>query len=609
MRMTPRISGIMIPKNSRYDHYTCYVNSIMYKWNSKNRTVITRNIVVGIRQDLRGSIKLPDTRKRCCLSTTTTATTIKPSSMLPQTASPSSDSQLPLASSTTDSSLSLSSSSNSNSDSSIFRRYPISMTLITMFVGITGYSINYMYHHVSGGTLEGLQRSIQFYSFGIPKYFLYRYYMWRYPNHDNDKDNNDNNQVWDQLHTLTSQQGLQLIVQLKGFYIKCGQLCASNIGNSFPPIWQDTMSVLQDQCPSLDYTTIEHIIKEEYNIANIHDMFEYIEPIPIGAASIGQVHRALLKVPSTYNEENDEISTTTTTTTTTHSTTTTTTTTKTIPVVLKICYPYAERLLRGDVATMKAFAQIVQPVHVPGIIEMEKQFATEFDYRIEGQHLQQVRTNLIQAGLCGCNKNITKRRNNKYRYLPNHSILCTIPKPYLSYCTKRILVMEELKGDKLVVALRQNAAKLAKFAGYDNVEEFIQQQSKQHPTTNHPTTVLSSNEYERIQFLYHLSSIYSNMKYVLYNWTIGWFVRKKESFSSSSSTITTSDDNDWPLLNHAKLIDDLIYIHGHEVLVDGIFNRYVNSKSFFYLRMGWLTIDRIQFVSFGCIKKSHHEKK
>jgi hypothetical protein len=25
-------------------------------------------------------------------------------------------------------------------------------------------------------------------------------------------------------------------------------------------------------------------------------------------------------------------------------------------------------------------------------------------------------------------------------------------------------------------------------------------------------------------------------------------------------------------LNHAKLIDDLIYVHGHEVLVDGFFN-------------------------------------
>lgn len=465
---------------------------------------------------------------------------------------------------------SISNGSNSTTSSSnIFRRYPITFTLITFTIGITGYSIKYIHDHISGGTLEGLQRSIIFYSFGIPKYILYRYYMYMKPNNDT---------FWDQLNSATSSEGLDIILKLQGFYIKCGQLCASNIGNSFPIIWQNTMSILQDQCPYQDYNNvITNIIKDEYNITNISDIFEYIDPIPIGAASIGQVHRALLKVPIDYNVDKDNINSNSSRKITKFNNNNNMNKKyKTIPVVIKICYPNAERLLRGDVCTIKAFAQIAQPVHVPGIIEMEKQFATEFDYIIEGKHLQLVRTNLINASLCYNNDNNASNNGNK-------NTICTIPKPYLKYCTKRILIMEELHGDKLIVALRKNVNKLAKLAGYTNVEEFINdniQQEKQHRNTSLVVDDVKSNIKERnnIQSFYRYIQLYDTIRNGLYHWTIG--IIMKPFLKQNNNT----DDIDWPLLNHAKLIDDLIYIHGHEVLVDGVFNsdphpgKYITTK-------------------------------
>jgi predicted unusual protein kinase regulating ubiquinone biosynthesis (AarF/ABC1/UbiB family) len=42
-------------------------------------------------------------------------------------------------------------------------------------------------------------------------------------------------------------------------------------------------------------------------------------------------------------------------------------------VVVKVKYPKAEPLLRGDVRTIKAFAQLAQPVHVPALEQIEKQ--------------------------------------------------------------------------------------------------------------------------------------------------------------------------------------------------------------------------------------------
>ncbi len=71
-------------------------------------------------------------------------------------------------------------------------------------------------------------------------------------------------------------------------------MCAANIGNAFPKIWQDTMSVLQDECPSQPFEVVKSIVESEYG-KSINDVFETFEEKPIGAASIGQVHRATLK--------------------------------------------------------------------------------------------------------------------------------------------------------------------------------------------------------------------------------------------------------------------------------------------------------------------------
>jgi len=49
--------------------------------------------------------------------------------------------------------------------------------------------------------------------------------------------------VWHELDRDTSKGALDKILELEGFYIKCGQLCASNIGDAFPPVWQDVSTL------------------------------------------------------------------------------------------------------------------------------------------------------------------------------------------------------------------------------------------------------------------------------------------------------------------------------------------------------------------------------
>lgn len=168
-------------------------------------------------------------------------------------------------------------SSSKKNDDRISPWYPIIGGLVITVAG----GIKYC-HDLFGGT-EGLERSIAFYSLAIPRYVQYRFHMLKEsPDH-----------VWNELHTETSQDALDIMLKLKGFYIKSGQICASNLGNAFPDIWIDTLSVLQDQVPAKSFDVVKEIVETEYN-KPLSQVFATFDEEPIGAASIGQVHRATL---------------------------------------------------------------------------------------------------------------------------------------------------------------------------------------------------------------------------------------------------------------------------------------------------------------------------
>lgn len=126
--------------------------------------------------------------------------------------------------------------------------------------------------------------------------------------------NKSPNAVWDKLDAETAKVALDKAYELEGFYVKGGQMVAANMGGAFPQIWQETMSVLQDQVPPQDFSTIKEIVSSELDFEKVFTSFE---EKPIGSAAIGQVHRATLRDGT--------------------------------PVVVKVRYPNVERILRGYV--------------------------------------------------------------------------------------------------------------------------------------------------------------------------------------------------------------------------------------------------------------------
>ena len=66
-------------------------------------------------------------------------------------------------------------------------------------------------------------------------------------------------------------------------------------------------------------------------------------------------------------------------------------------VVVKIQLPNIERRFRADIKTIISFCKLAMLQHVPPMQEIEKQFLTEFDYRLEAANLAEVRANVLGA--------------------------------------------------------------------------------------------------------------------------------------------------------------------------------------------------------------------
>lgn len=78
-------------------------------------------------------------------------------------------------------------------------------------------------------------------------------------------------------------------------YIKLAQILATqNYGNVFTEKDRQQLSSICDNCNPVPFEEIENILKEEYG-EDLYNIFSYIDRIPIGSASVSQVHRATLR--------------------------------------------------------------------------------------------------------------------------------------------------------------------------------------------------------------------------------------------------------------------------------------------------------------------------
>ncbi len=189
------------------------------------------------------------------------------------------------------------------------------------------------------------------------------------------------------------------LLDLGPTFIKVGQLFSTR-ADLFPSEYVEELAKLQDRVPAFSYEQVEAIIEQELG-KKIPELFQSFEPIPLAAASLGQVHKALL-----YSEE---------------------------AVVVKVQRPGLKKLFEIDLQILKGITRYFQnhPSWGRGrdwlgiYEECCRILWEEIDYLNEGRNAD------------------TFRRNFRGRDWVK------VPRIYWRYTSSRVLTLEYLPGIKI----------------------------------------------------------------------------------------------------------------------------------------------------------------
>ena len=353
------------------------------------------------------------------------------------------------------------------------------------------------------------------------------------------------------LHEKHAKPLFDCFMELGGFYYKSGQKIAANLSGVVPKTYIDMFQPFLNDIPARDFDTdIRVVVEGELGDGVVlEDVFSEFDRTPIGCASIGQVHRARLKSNGKR-------------------------------VVVKVQNPEAERTFRGDVFALKVVVDEFMPQFSVAFAEIERQFATEFDYRGECKNQQDVRDNLEKAGFDDV----------------------IVPELVPELCSTRMMVMEEIyPSTPLHDQLMSQAEKMAKQKGMTK-EEFMDSEmervNKEVEALAKEGKVMQSvteEQYDQYIALQKGKKGASRVLKQAYNATLGWFTTPYDLSDEADDVIVP--------LNAARLINRLFAVHGHECLIDGCFNADPHPGNI-------LCVDgKLALIDYGQVKRISDEQR
>ena len=202
--------------------------------------------------------------------------------------------------------------------------------------------------------------------------------------------------------TLVTGEPEQLAKDLEALgptFIKLGQLLSSR-SDLLPPPYLDALSRLQDQIEPFPFAQVEEIVSSELGV-RMSKAFNDFDHVPLAAASLGQVHRAVLR-------DGRE-------------------------VAVKVQRPDIRQTILNDLDAFEEVASLLDKHTEIGrrmgfkdlVEEFRRTLLRELDYRREAFNLITLGNNL-----------------KEYRRL-------LVPQPVEDYSTSRVLTMEYVRGTKV----------------------------------------------------------------------------------------------------------------------------------------------------------------
>ncbi|EOA34996.1 hypothetical protein CARUB_v10020089mg [Capsella rubella] len=227
----------------------------------------------------------------------------------------------------------------------------------------------------------------------------YKYSLRRLP-----ADSDEYLQRLNEVHSRSARRILKLCESNKSFYVKAGQFVATL--KLVPTEYSLALSSLQDQAVPCNFQEIKHVLTSNLG-QNLTEIFSSFNEEPIAAASIAQVHHAVLK-----NHQE---------------------------VAVKVQYPGLKQNMKLDTMIMsflsKSVAKIFPEYRFDWLVyEFVKSISQELDFIQEANNSERIAKNF------------------------KHNKMITVPKVFWELTTTQVLTMQFCKGFKVddVESLKSN---------------------------------------------------------------------------------------------------------------------------------------------------------
>jgi predicted unusual protein kinase regulating ubiquinone biosynthesis (AarF/ABC1/UbiB family) len=200
-----------------------------------------------------------------------------------------------------------------------------------------------------------------------------------------------------------------LAIKMGGVMIKVGQFLSARV-DVLPVEVTEELTGLQDEVAPEKFEAIRSVLEADFGCP-LAEKFSQFDPAPLAAASIGQVHRAVMRLTEAEKENAPE----------------------NLPVVVKVQRPDIPVLVEIDLAALRVvsrwvnlYAPIRKRADVPALLkEFSNSLFEEIDYLAEGKNAE-----IFAANFAG-------REDVR------------VPHVYWSHTTRRVLTLEDVMAIKI----------------------------------------------------------------------------------------------------------------------------------------------------------------
>lgn len=201
---------------------------------------------------------------------------------------------------------------------------------------------------------------------------------------------------WSAFFTESAQEVYDAAIELRGLILKGCQFIGSR-ADVLPPEAVEILSRLQDRVPAKPYPVVRATVEAELG-CRLEEVFEQFDEAPIAAASLAQVHSAVLRTGER--------------------------------VAVKVQYPEIATLVRSDLANLRVLFRAVGWLErdfdlMPLVDELGEHVPLELDFVNEAENAERV-------------SSFYAERDDVY-----------VPRVHWEYTTGRVLVSEFIDGIKI----------------------------------------------------------------------------------------------------------------------------------------------------------------